>query len=70
MNESGGLSIYNNEIIIASVTPEKDIQNDIAIPTVSDESIAIYEKYCMLKHTIMYDFRCDPKILEYVNMFA
>uniref|UniRef100_A0A182M2V0 SAC domain-containing protein n=1 Tax=Anopheles culicifacies TaxID=139723 RepID=A0A182M2V0_9DIPT len=70
MNESGGLSICNNEIIIGNGTLEKDIQSDIAIPTVSDKSIAIYEKYCMLKYTIMHDYRCDPKILEYVNMFA
>lgn len=70
MSQGGGLSVKNNEIVVGNANANRDIQSDVTIPTVSEKSRAIYEKYCKLKDTIMTNYECDPLILKYVNMFS
>ncbi|XP_052867007.1 polyphosphoinositide phosphatase [Anopheles cruzii] len=68
--DRGVLSMQNNEIVAGSSASKMDMKNDVEIPTVSEASRAIYEKYCRLKDTVMTDYACDPVIRKYVNMFA
>lgn len=64
-----GIVIQNNEIHYRNLDLDRltTEQEDIPIPTVKAESIAIYEKYCQMRQSIMGQKDVDPVIKRYVN---
>lgn len=60
--------IQNNEIHYRNdLCRMSTAQEDIPIPTVKPESIAVYEKYCQMRQSIMEQKSVDPVISQYVN---
>lgn len=65
-----GIVIQNNEINFRKDGSPSVAQEDIAIPTVSAESFAIYEKYCNMRQSLMEPMNVDPVIMKYVNTYV
>ncbi|XP_058822888.1 polyphosphoinositide phosphatase [Topomyia yanbarensis] len=69
-SSSDAIVLQNNEIILRVEEKALDLQGDIEIPTVSAESLAIYEKYCQLQHQILHQNEVDPVILKYCEILT
>ncbi|XP_058447732.1 polyphosphoinositide phosphatase [Malaya genurostris] len=62
--------VQNNEIHLRTTGKHIDLQQDIEIPSVSAESLAIYEKYSQLPKIVLKQTDVDPVILKYYTSFA
>ncbi|XP_053695063.1 polyphosphoinositide phosphatase [Sabethes cyaneus] len=65
-SQPGGIVLQNNEICFSDGR-RTDTTGNIPIPTVSAESIAIYESYCSTQQRIMEQTDVDPIILKYLQ---
>ncbi|XP_039432088.1 polyphosphoinositide phosphatase [Culex pipiens pallens] len=68
LSQADGIVIKNNEIYMRKDGRLVAAEEDIAIPTVSAESLAVYERYCQMRRDLLEQKSVDPVILEYMDI--